>query len=292
VTTEEDKQAVEILKSTTKCVNGRYEIGFMWKNSNVVLPNNRTVALRHLFMMERRFKKDLTFAEKYEQVVNEYVSLGHKPQELSKTGPRTWYLPHHGVVNPNRPGKVRVVFNASAVFQGTSLNASLHKGPDLLTSLLGVLLRFRRKPIPLSADIEKMYHQVRVKEEDREFLLFVWRTEGSQAPQTYQMQVHIFGAVSSPTTCLYALRRCAEDNREEFVNVADLVKENFYVDNYLDSLETEEEAIRRAKEITDLLKLGSFRLNKWISSSRKVLASIDAEELISPQLDLDLDELR
>ena len=80
------------------------------------------------------------------------------------------------------------------------------------------------------------------------------------------------------------------DNREDFRDVADRITENFYVDNYLDSVETEE-AIQRAERITELLKLGSFRLTKSISSSRKVLASVDAGEFISPHLDLDLDEL-
>ena len=34
--------------------------------------------------------------------------------------PTTNYVPHHGVVNSNKPEKVRVLFDAAAKFQDTS----------------------------------------------------------------------------------------------------------------------------------------------------------------------------
>jgi hypothetical protein len=88
-------------------------------------------------------------------------------EQLGQSPPWTWYLPHHGVVNPNKPGKVRLVSDAARKFAGTCLNDHLLKGPDLFTSLVGVLLRFRRSNIGLSADIASMYYQVQVPEEDQ-----------------------------------------------------------------------------------------------------------------------------
>ena len=73
------------------------------------------------------------------------------------------------------------------------------------------------------------------------------------------MTVHIFGAVSSPATCLYALRRTAEDNAVEFSDVAHRVLISFYVDNWLDSFPTEEEAIRCWQRLAELLKRGEVR---------------------------------
>ena len=45
---------------------------------------------------------------------------------------RTWYLPHHGVFDPQRQGKIRVVFDVASLHDGVSLNNHLHQGPDLV----------------------------------------------------------------------------------------------------------------------------------------------------------------
>ena len=68
-------------------------------------------------------------------------------EKLKQTPPHTNYIPHHGVKNVNKPRKVRVVFNAGAEFQSTFVNGNLFKGPDLLNSLIRVLIRFRKEKI-------------------------------------------------------------------------------------------------------------------------------------------------
>ena len=90
---------------------------------------------------------------------------------------------------------------------------------------------------------------------------------------------------------MYVLNRTAEDNREEFKDVADLVTSSFYVDNYLDSVNSEEEAVNRCKALSTLLSRGGFCLTKWLSSNRSVLASVASDERMVPTLDLDLDDL-
>ena len=53
---------------------------------------------------------------------------------------RLWYLPHFGVQNVNKPGKVRFVFDAAAKTTNTIFNDLLLSGPDLLNPLLGVIM--------------------------------------------------------------------------------------------------------------------------------------------------------
>lgn len=91
------------------------------------------------------------------------------PEEAAVTGPRTWYLPHFPVLNPNKPGKVRIVFDATAEYGGTSLNNNLMQGPDCINNLVGVLLRFRQDHTAIVADIESLFHQVKVREQDQDF---------------------------------------------------------------------------------------------------------------------------
>ena len=202
---------------------------------------------------------------------------------------KTWWLPHHAVINPNKPGKVRVVFDAAAKFHGVSLNEAFLKGSDLLTSLVRVLIRFRQFPIAVSADIVKMYHQVRVPEEDCSALRFLWRNPGSgDKIRTHQMKVQIFGAVSSPTICAYALRQAASDSESDVPFAVTQVINNFYVDNWLTSFKTLEQAINAADIMTRMLAKVGFELAQWGSSSRQVLhGRLKGDAAI----DLDLDQL-
>lgn len=68
-----------------------------------------------------------------------------------------WYLPHHPVFSPQKPGKVRVVFDCSAKYCNTSLNDQLLQGPDLTNSLVGVLSRFREDYVALMSDVEASF---------------------------------------------------------------------------------------------------------------------------------------
>ena len=88
--------------------------------------------------------------------------------------------------------------------------------------------------------------------------------------KTYCMQVHLFGATSSPSCTVYALKRTASDNRDLYEeDVIKTVERNFYVDDCLKSVSTEDSAIQLAHN--SQMKRGGFRLTEWLSNSRKVL---------------------
>ena len=68
-----------------------------------------------------------------------------------------WYLPLFRVYQPKKPDQIQGVFDASAKYQGVLLNDVLLPGPDLMNSLLGGLLCFRKQPVAITADIKKMF---------------------------------------------------------------------------------------------------------------------------------------
>ena len=77
----------------------------------------------------------------------------------TKSG-QLWYIPHHGIYHPKKPNKIRVVFDCSTRFGGTSLNDQLHQGPDLTSCLGSMLSKFRQQPVAFVGDIDDMFHQV------------------------------------------------------------------------------------------------------------------------------------
>ena len=293
----EDDRAMSILERTTKKLPDRYETGMLWKEDGVKFPDNKGMALKRLEATERSLKRNPDLASAYQETVQTYIRHGHArkltPNEASQQRERRWFLPHHAVTNPNKPGKVRVVFDAAAKFQGTSLNDKLLTGPDLLKDLPGVLLRFREEPIALTADIEQMYHQVRVSEEDQPALSFLWRDlDATKAPYVYQMQVVVFGAKSSPAMANYVLQKTARDYQDQATPesgaeaAATAVHTNFYMDDFLRSERTPEAAVKMQREMTKMLAAGGFRLTKWLSNSRQVLEEVPAAERALGDTDL------
>ncbi|XP_045033927.1 uncharacterized protein LOC116933188 [Daphnia magna] len=292
----EDKLARKKLDATIQFDGTRFEVGLPWVSEDIALPDNYNSALRRLFSIENKFVHNSNFAERYKAVIDDYVGKGFtrpfKESELKGTFGRNWYLPHHGAVNPRKPEKVRVVFDASAKYQGVALNEVLLKGSNLINDIGATLLLLREKPVSLSGDIQQMFLQVGVKKEDRSALRFLWRPPGSRKrPTVYEMQRQIFGSVSSPFICSQVLRHIADLHREEFPEAAERFYKNFYVDNLLDSFYTEEEANRAIKDSTALLKRGGFHLNQWLSSSRRVLSRVPEGDRNQPRLNLDLEDL-
>lgn len=174
-----------------------------------------------------------------------------------------------------------------------SLNLQLLQGPNFTNTLLGVLTRFRQDHVTLMADIEAMFHQVKVSQRNVDFLRFLWWPNGdiTQSFKEYRMKVHLFGAISSPSCSNYALRKLAEDYKDCFPNrVLNTILHNFYVDDCLTSVHTEEEALHMVKDLTAVCSKGGFQLSKWMSNSRKVLASIPEEHLSKSTKDLNLDK--
>nr|XP_057925588.1 uncharacterized protein LOC131127575 isoform X1 [Doryrhamphus excisus]XP_057925589.1 uncharacterized protein LOC131127575 isoform X1 [Doryrhamphus excisus] len=291
----EDIKFMDLMNNTANLIEDHYCIDLPFRQENPMMPNNRCVAEQRLQSLKRKFNKNGHFKEEYVAFLNDMINKGYAERvpddQMRQSDGTLWYIPHHGV-HHSRKGKLRVVFDCGAVYKGTSLNSQLLQGPDLTSSLIGVLLRFRQEPVAVMADIQAMFHQVRVSVKHVDFLRFLWWPQGdtAQSPVEHRMKVHLFGAVSSPSCANYALRRTADDNAQHFSSdVVNTVKCNFYVDDCLKSMASEEEAVQMVKDLTALCQKGGFNLSKWISNSRKVLMSIAEDSRAKEIMDLDLD---
>jgi hypothetical protein len=119
---KEDLRDINILNDTTKFVGDRYESGLLCKSDEPNLPDNSLSVLNRFFKLERRLVADKNLGKRYSTAINEYINLGYA-QKLSdeesviRPAGRTWFLPHHPVINPKKPEKCRPVFDASAYYK-------------------------------------------------------------------------------------------------------------------------------------------------------------------------------
>ena len=277
-----DKHALSILNSETVHNGERYIVPMLWIDSNVSLPNNYYSSLAQFKTLERGLSKDPELRERYAETIREDTRKDYvvtvEPHDPRKRSDHEWYLPHHPVVNLNKPGNVRRVLNGASKFHGISLNKSLLVGPELLQNLFFILLRFRQHKYAVSADKEGMFLQVGVIARDQISLRFLWREDATSDVVVHQYTRHIFGARESPTCANFALRKTATDNMSTYPEAASVVNENFYMDDYLDSFENVTHAIKISRDLVSLLKLGGFNLTKFVRNSDEITSAMNPEE--------------
>ena len=269
---------MQVLDNGTKLIDRHYEIPLPLRDDNVRFPNNRLQAEKRFTHLRRKMSRNHQFKNYYMKLMKELMSKGYAAESATAAENRKcWYLPHHEVYNQNKPGKIRVVFDLSAEFQGTSINKSLQPGPDLANQIVGVLLRFREEPVAVTGDIEAMYHQVKILVEQRRFLLFLWWKNSDPQNEVLdrKMTAHLFGGVSSPSCCNYALKKTAADNVNKYgYEASTIVERNVYVDNILKSFPNVKPAGDRMKKVRELCVEGGFNLRKLTSNNVDLLRVI------------------
>ncbi|XP_075990336.1 uncharacterized protein LOC142985987 [Anticarsia gemmatalis] len=268
-----DERALEILNAHSRRLpEGRFETALLWKNENRTIPNNFDNAFKRLVNLEKKLDREPKLKTQYEERIQNHLNSGYAEIVTTPVAPgKTWYLPHFAVCNPAKP-KIRLVHDAAARSHGTSLNDMLLSGPDLLQHLPGVIMRFRQHAFAISADIKEMFMQIKIREEDRDALRFLWRGDnrGNKTPEEYRMTSVIFGATSSPCTALYIKNKNAEEHRETYPQAAKEIIRNHYMDDFITSFPTKEEAVRVSKEVDKIHKKAGFVLRGWTSNDQSV----------------------
>ena len=268
----EDNQALQIVELSANYDHGQYQLAVPWRSREPNLIDNLVLAEQRLAALKRRLLRDDTLKSRYFQTMREHIEKGHV--SLAGNMSHRWYLPHHPVINPKKPEKLRIVFDCAATFKGISLNRALLQGPDWTTKLIGVLIRFRQHPVAVSADIKEMFLQVKLAHKDRWAFSFLWWAGDIETPpKVYEWNVHPFGAVSSPFCANYALRRTILDFTKDDTSLR-TVHRNLYVDDYLASFQSIFEAKERVGKLRSLLLNGHFELVKWVSNHNEVLREI------------------
>ncbi|XP_071050711.1 uncharacterized protein [Onthophagus taurus] len=278
----EEYECEEHFKNThDRDISGRFVVRLPFRKPPKELGNSLDIALKSFNRLELRFAKNEKLKTEYSKFMKEYLDLDHMRQITSCLDQPHFYLPHHGVIRESSTTtKLRVVFNGSQKSSsGLSLNDCLNVGPKLQTELVDVLLRWRRHPIVFACDLEKMYRQIRVHQDDWPFQQILWREKPSDELKTYQLCTVTYGLSSAPYLALKCIKQLAEENQEKFPQGFEVLRYNTYVDDILSGAETAEEAHEIIYQLNTVLKMGGFTARKWISNETDVLNIIPSKLL-------------
>ncbi|KAK3746501.1 hypothetical protein QZH41_001764 [Actinostola sp. cb2023] len=117
---------IKFMKITTEGIHqqtddNHYEIPLPLRQEQLNLPSNRAMVEKRLSQLKNRFERNPQYKKDYIAFIDDMLEKGYA-EEASEKCDKAWYIPHHGVYHPKKPGKIRVVFDCFAEYQGHSLN--------------------------------------------------------------------------------------------------------------------------------------------------------------------------
>ena len=202
-TSVREEQVEQHYTNTVKYLplESRYQVTLPRQPNLETLGESRPQAVARYLSNERSITRRGIWKQ-FQEVVQSYLDLEHaEPVPAAEPTPQPhFYLPMHAVFkDSSTTTKLRVVFDGSAITtSATSLNQALLVGPTIQPTLSNILLKFRSYPIALTADISKMYREVKLAPEDKDLHRFLWRASPNLPLQDYRMTRVTFGVSASP----------------------------------------------------------------------------------------------
>ncbi|XP_036346985.1 uncharacterized protein LOC118756319, partial [Rhagoletis pomonella] len=259
--TPEDEICEDFYKSTTtRTTEGRYIVRLPFKSrfpDKIASGYSRTAALQQFLSMDK--KGDLKHL--YDSVLEEYRRVLIKPEK--------------------RTTKVRVVFNASRKSgTGNSLNDILHTGPTLQPDLMLLVLKSRTYQYVFNGDVEKMYRQMLLHEEDQDCQRLIFRVSTGSPIQDYKLKTVTFGVNCAPYLAIRTLHQLAQDVKITHPLAGPILTKETYVDDILSGSHDLLTATQALTQVIQALKSAGFPLKKITANHPYILKDISKEDLL------------
>ncbi|XP_077949972.1 uncharacterized protein LOC144389412 [Gasterosteus aculeatus] len=247
-----------------------WDAAYPWKVNPAILPDNRRAVEATFRNTEARLAREPVWKVAYGVQIREMVSRGAAikltEEEIKRWDGPIWYISHLVAPNPHSSSTpVRIVWNSSQEFKGLSLNNLLHKGPDVLNPIRGVLLRFRSRLYAALGDVKKMYNSVWLKDEEVHLHRFLWRDNPED-------EIGVFAIVrvnigDKPAGCIAQVAMRETANLPQFSSMVEerrILTEDCYVDDVLTSHNDLQTLVRMTEGVEEILRAGGFSLKPWV----------------------------
>ncbi|XP_062541796.1 uncharacterized protein LOC134209778 [Armigeres subalbatus] len=284
IESDEDKRARQLLRDTTRRTKAGFESGLLWKVDDPKFPNTYPMAIRRMKALEKKLQGNAALKQRVSEQLCDYERKGYirkisQSEANSIDNRKTWFLLLGIVINP-KPGKVRLIWDAAAKVGTVSFNSCLLKGPDLLTPLPKVLSSSRLFPVAVSGNIREMVLQIKLQVSNKYTQMFVYRHKPEDPVQIYAIEVTMFGSTCSPSTA-HIVKNANAQQYAPHVSMA--IIEHQYVDDYLDSFMTVDEATQVVNEVKLVHSDGGFGIRNFLSNEGEVLRRTGEIEPDSPK---------
>ena len=273
-----EKQAREAYEQTvTRVDEGRYQVGLLWKNQ-LPLPYNYREALRMFHRLEALMENNVDMRQNFNHTMNEWINK-EIVQYVASSDIR-YFLPTFMVIRTDKlTTAYRLVVDGARKFQGICINDRLLPGPSMIHKVFDVMCRMRIGRYAFTCDVQAMYLNVRVAEQDRRFLGMFFRQSAAEPLKIVQFTSHPFGLTSSPYVAMHTVARHAEQHREQYPLAAEVVQHSVIVDDFIvagDDQATLAETLQQLQEM--LIQIG-MDVHKVAASHGSIVQGIDPSKI-------------
>ena len=282
--TVEESLCIDRLRESFEVRDGKAYVDPLWKPGQPEPGlNNFGYAKHRLDSVLKKLKASEGAFDSYNSVFQTYLDSGIIEDVTDQvTAPYKedgLYWAHFPVYRESETTPVRPVMDGAAkCLDGKSINdICFLPGPNLINDLTKVLTRFRRYDVGFMGDISKMFLKIQNPEKYRLYYRFIWvDPKDHSSYKIFQFKGHLFGNNGSPTCSMYAVQRNAEDRKDKYPRAVECVKESTIVDDHIDSVSTEKEAIQVIKDLVEIHGSIGLKIAKFASNSLKVGQNLPA----------------
>ena len=273
-TPEHDQSMVhaEFKEQLQRSPEGWYETGLPWRGNHPELPTNKQGSIRRLSSLTRKLQR-INLTNEYDAIIREQLQnnvVEVAPEEIVG---KEFYIPHKAVIRETaETTKMRIVYDASAraTPESPSLNECLYPGPPLQNKLWDILVRQRAYPIAVTADIQKAFLQIRIRECERDALRFHWRKSEHGKLEILRFTRALFGLAPSPFLLGGVIEAHLDAWEEREPEIVAELRRSLYVDDLLTGGQTTSHAQQRKEKAVQIFSDATFQLHKWHSNVKQL----------------------
>lgn len=145
--------------------------------------------------------------------------------------------------------------------------------------MITTMLKFRLFKVAFSADVEKMYRQIQIHDDQTNFQRILWRDNPNVPIQDYKLKTITYGTANAPYLAIRTLKQLALDVAQTHPIASQLILNNMYVDDLVAGSISEESAIQSYHELKDAFNQAGMNLRKWCTTSDKLRSVIPEQDL-------------
>ena len=114
-----------------------------------------------------------------------------------------------------------------------------------------------------------MHFKKKLRLDNCKYFQFLWRDmDQLKEPSCFEFQRLVFGLDSAPFLGQYIFQKSAKENQKDFPFAAETVLQSTYMDDSMDSMVNEDEAVKLVPKLDELWRKNRMQPRRWLPSSR------------------------